>query len=136
MEHTVAEIFKKHKVALGYLFGSYVSGKPGVVSDIDVAVFLADMASPAEEAKRLGDIQFEIGRATGRERVDMVNLRTVESPVLRYAILLEGKPLVVSDIRLKHYLERKALQEFEETQVLRAVQRKILKAKAEQYVAL
>lgn len=129
MEEIIANIFKKHNVFLGYLFGSHVRGTAGPMSDIDVAVFFSCSLNPLEEDREEREIKYEIQDAFKAERVDVINLKKNKNIVLGYKILFEGRALVVLDEHFKHLLEMKYLREFEDMKYLKSVQFNILKNK-------
>ena len=135
MSDQIRDIMTKNNVVLGYIFGSYGNNKANSMSDLDVAVVLPIDMTTAEERKIEQKIQTEIGHATGIDRIDLINLRRCDNPVLRYSIIIEGNPIIVNDIALRRYLEMMAVRDFEDTRFLRSMSYNILKRKTQTYVA-
>lgn len=133
MEEKIIEIFNKHGVILGYLFGSYARGTTGPLSDIDVAVVFPREIDKEEENRKIDEIKYEIEKIFNIKRADVINLRKNTNIALGYKIVFEGKVLVVNDSNLKFSLESKYMRDFEDTKYLRSVQFKILMNKI--YVA-
>lgn len=119
-------VFEAHQVVLAYLFGSAAREEHGPLSDIDVAVVFARSVSRAEYFDRELKLAGDISRALGEDRVDVVNLATVQNPVLKYGASLEGLSIYVKSPRLKSLIERTALREYENTNYLRRVARQIM----------
>lgn len=122
----VAKILSQHGVVLGYVFGSYAHGKTTPLSDVDVAVVFGTDLPRDNYFKRELAIASDVGKLLAVDRVDVVNLETVSSPVLRHRATLRGQAVLVTDETARFCLERSILQEYEDTQHLRAVQRSIL----------
>lgn len=129
MEEIIANIFKKHNVFLGYIFGSHARGTAGPMSDIDVAVFFLRSLNPLEEDMEEREIKYEIQNAFEADRVDVINFKKNNNIALGYKILFEGKALVVLDEHFKHLLEMKYLREFEDIKYFKNNQFNILKNK-------
>lgn len=130
----IKEIMARNGVVLGYVFGSYGKNKANKMSDLDIAVVFGDGINGIEEKKLEEKIQTEIGHVAGIDRIDLVNLRKNDNPVLRYAAIIEGNPIVIKNLALKKYLERIAVRDFEDTRFLRSISYKILKKKVQSYV--
>ncbi len=81
------------QVRLVYLFGSQVSGTTGPLSDVDLAVLLAEDAVSAQSRARLEHL---FSTALEGQRVDLVILN--RAPIeLAYAVIAEGKLLYQRD---------------------------------------
>ena len=99
----LVRIFKKHKVAFAYLFGSQAKGTAGPLSDIDIAVYLDEEAA----ADKRFDSRLEVlGELTDLYKTDQVDLVVLNDapPLLAHRILKEGL-LVFSDnekVRLEY----------------------------------
>ncbi len=86
-------------VAVAYLFGSHARGTAGPLSDVDVAVLLAE-GSPAVRHLALVD---PVAEVVGSARADVVVLN--DAPVaLAYRVLRDGVRLVIHDelARVRH----------------------------------
>lgn len=83
------ETFKQQRVIFAYFFGSWVKGKTGLLSDIDIAVYLDEKISPAEffdlKLKLLGNFM-DIFKTNN---IDVVVLNDAP-PLLSHRILKEG----------------------------------------------
>lgn len=85
--------FDRAGVAAAYLFGSVAAGEANTMSDID----LAYLGTDAEVEDRLFDELYEaLQGELGEGAFDLVPLR--RAPMhLRFAVLLEGRPLLIRD---------------------------------------
>jgi len=93
----LANIFKKRKVVLAYLFGSQAKEKTGPLSDIDIAVYFDAKVSSDERF----DLRLEVlGEITDLYKTDDIDLIVLNDapPLLAHRILKEGV-LVFSDNR-------------------------------------
>lgn len=89
-------------VAVAYLFGSHARGTAGTLSDVDVAVLLADGGLPQRHLELID----AVADVVGSERADVVVLN--DAPVaLAYRVLRDGRPLVVNDeqARVRHWVD-------------------------------
>lgn len=83
-------------VVLVYLFGSQARGQGGPLSDVDIAVLLADGAPEAEAFEKRLTLMAEIGHQLGRNDVDVLILN--HSPLaLAYRVLRDGLLLYCRD---------------------------------------
>lgn len=85
---------------MAYLFGSSARGTRGPLSDVDVAVLLADDEDPLEAKLRL---MADISAAIASDDVDVVVLNVAPEP-LAFAVLRDGIVLVSRDdvARVRH----------------------------------
>ncbi|HXF57651.1 MAG TPA: nucleotidyltransferase domain-containing protein [Actinomycetota bacterium] len=93
---------RREDVVLAYLFGSVARGRAGPLSDVDVAVLLAEDGDPF---LRFLEVVEEVGRVVGPERADVVLLNT--APVaLAYRVLRDGRLLLCRDqaLRARHWV--------------------------------
>jgi uncharacterized protein len=123
----IITVLEKHNVTLAYVFGSYVRGAVSPLSDFDIAVFFGKGVPEGEHFDCELKLAREIGSIVKRDRVDVVNLQTVKSPLLKHRAVFYGEPILVGDARLRFSLERSVRQEYEDTKHLRAVQYMYLK---------
>lgn len=125
----IAAIMEKHGVVVGYLFGSAASNAKGLLSDIDVAVVFGKHIPRDAQFDHELRVASEIGTVLGEERVDVVNIMTVNNPALKYGAVLNGLPVLIKDYQLKKMLERITLREYEDTNYLRETSYNILRRK-------
>lgn len=122
----IRKIMENHGVALGYVFGSYARGKITPLSDIDVAVVFKKNVSKEEYFDRELSITHDIGQLLEIDRVDVVNLETVTSPLLKHRAAIRGICVVDHDHARRAQIEQRVLQEYEDTQYVRKVQHEIM----------
>lgn len=116
------KIFKKNHVVLAYLFGSAIRGKMTPLSDIDFAVLFSDNVKEKDYLKKELFLAYEIGKIFKIDQVDIVNLKTAKSPLLKYNIFFKGKSIYNKDKKKQFEMEKSAMKEYEDTKNLRAVQ--------------
>lgn len=88
-------------MAVAYLFGSHARGTASALSDVDVAVLLAERWAPERHLELLDAGADVVGSA----RADVVVLN--DAPVaLAYRVLRDGRPLFVNDerARVQHWV--------------------------------
>ena len=97
------------KVAFIYLFGSYVSGKIGPMSDIDIAVYLDINDKKLRFKKRC----LLIGKLLHilKKEIDLVVLNDVEDNFLLYDILTKGEVIYKKDKELYFDYKTKKIHE-------------------------
>jgi len=83
-------------VRLAYLFGSQARGNAHALSDVDVAVLLAERLSPSEQSRARLDLMSELMTLLHREDVDVVVLNQA-SLLLRHRVLRDGRLLYAAD---------------------------------------
>ena len=105
-EHDIKKIedcIKKYPVVTAYIFGSEAKGTSGLLSDIDIAVFVHEGVSKAERFDLRLRLSSELSAVMSRP-VDLVMLN--DSPVqLSYEIIRHGKLIFCSDKSTKVDLE-------------------------------
>ncbi|MBU3965324.1 nucleotidyltransferase domain-containing protein [Patescibacteria group bacterium] len=116
------EIFKENQVVLAYLFGSAARGKTTALSDIDIAVVFSDKAREKDYFKKELHLAHKIGNVFKIDRVDIVNLKTVKSPLLKHNAVFKGKLIFGKYGKKQFELESGIMKEYEDTKHLRAVQ--------------
>ena len=101
ISHNIIELFtklsenlqKEPSILFTYIFGSFGKGKPGPLSDLDIAIFL-DSSSELLEKKM--DLIGKVTEIMGTDEVDLVLLN--ESPLsLRFEVLRTGRVLFSKD---------------------------------------
>ena len=116
------EIFKENQVTLAYLFGSAARGKMTPLSDIDIAVLFSDEVKKDDYFDKILCLAHEIGKVLEIDRVDVINLGTVTSPLLKHNAVFGGKLIFGEDTKLQFELESGIMKEYEDTKYLREVQ--------------
>lgn len=116
------KIFKENQVALAYLFGSAARGKLTPLSDIDIAVLFSDKVKEEDYFNKALRLAHEIGNVFEIDRVDVINLKTATSPLLKHNAVFKGKLIFGKDRKKQFELESGIMKEYEDTEHLRAVQ--------------
>ena len=75
----VIELFKKHKIASAYAFGSVVTDKFNDESDVDLLVDLQHGLDPLDAGEHLWDLYYELKDLLHRE-VDVLTVRSMKNP--------------------------------------------------------
>jgi predicted nucleotidyltransferase len=76
-------------VSLAVVFGSFATETTTPLSDLDVAVRFESDVPHSRKVELLGELAGELGRATGIDAIDLVDLDTV-GPALGYEALADG----------------------------------------------
>jgi len=116
------KIFKENQVELAYLFGSAAMGKMTPLSDIDIAVLFSDKVKEEDYFNKALRLAHEIGNVFEIDRVDVINLKTATSPLLKHNAVFKGKLIFGKDREKQFELESGIMKEYEDTEHLRAVQ--------------
>jgi predicted nucleotidyltransferase len=125
----IIDLMRKNGAVVGYLFGSYARGTNGPLSDIDVAVAFPVSINTDDQGNRVEDIRGALERIYGRDKVDVVNVPKLRTPLLRYIITLgEGEVLFADDRSLLNRLADLARRDYEDTKPLRAIQDQYLES--------
>jgi hypothetical protein len=91
-------LMRQPDVALAYLFGSQAQGRAHPLSDVDVAVLLAEQLTPAEQSRARLRLMGELMALLQREDVDLVVLNQA-SLLLCHRVLRDGRLLFANDDR-------------------------------------
>ncbi len=116
------KIFKENQVALAYLFGSAAKGKLTPLSDIDIAVLFSDKVKEEDYFNKALRLAREVGNVFEIDRVDVINLKTAASPLLKHSAVFKGKLIFGKDRKKQFELESGIMKEYEDTEHLRSVQ--------------
>lgn len=116
------KIFKENQVKLAYLFGSAARGKTTLLSDIDIAVLFSEKVKEEDYFNKALRLAHEIGNVFEVDRVDVINLKTAASPLLKHNAVFKGKLIFGKDRKKQFELESGIMKEYEDTEHLRAVQ--------------
>lgn len=119
------EFFTRHKVVLAYVFGSFVRGKFGPLSDLDIAILFSKDIGPKDYLHKEAFLGLEIEKMTGVE-VDIINLAKPISPLLKHNAVFNGQLIFAKDKRTRFLMESAARKEFEDTKILRNRQHKFM----------
>lgn len=125
-EKNLEKILKKEGVVLAYLFGSAAREKMGPLSDIDIAVLFSDKVKKDDYFDKALHLATEIGRLFKINRVDIINLKTTRSPLLRHEAVFSGRLIFAKDKETQFQIESQIMKEYEDTKHLREVQNKIM----------
>jgi len=91
------EIFKENQVILAYLFGSVAQGRISPLSDIDIAILFSEKIRKEDYFDKELRLATKIGKLFKINRVDIINLETTRSPLLKQRAVLKGKPIFIVD---------------------------------------
>lgn len=117
------------QVKFAYLFGSQARGDAGLLSDIDIAVYVDGRMDPFR--LRLALLE-SLAHRLGTDRFDLVTLNDA-SPLLKYEVVRQG--VVIKEHRQRRIaFEVRTLSEYFDTEHLRKTQRQYLKEQLRQGV--
>ena len=116
------KIFKENQVELAYLFGSAARDKMTPLSDIDVAVVFSDKVKEDDYFNKILRLAHETRNVFEIDKVDVVNLKTATSPLLKHNAVFGGKLIFGEDRKKQFQLESGIMKEYEDTEHLREVQ--------------
>jgi predicted nucleotidyltransferase len=95
-------------IIFAYLFGGLARGAPGLLSDVDIAVFLRSPDTAPRVKERLFD---SLTDALGTLELDLVILNT--APISLVGRIIQGRRLLVDkEPFLRHRFESARLREF------------------------
>ena len=117
----LSTIFQEHHVVLAYVFGSVARGTECPLSDIDIAVLFDERVPTELQSEREFSLAKSISQVLKRERVDVINLGRIRSPVLKHRAVFFGNLIFVVDDRLRVRFEKRVLEAYEDTKHLRYV---------------
>jgi len=96
LQEFVSMVKNNDKIIALYLFGSYASGRPTSLSDIDLAVLFDRAVQPEcflpEKLRLMGDLSIILGT----DSIDLIVLNQAP-PGLGYRVIKEGKLLFARD---------------------------------------
>jgi len=103
----VKEVLEKDEnTVFAYIFGSYVAGKHGKRSDIDIAVYTRRPMKWKELVRLTLKLEDSLGT-----RVDVIDLRTAP-PLLAYEVVSKGVVVVERDREERISFENRVLKEY------------------------
>lgn len=108
------------EVAAVHLFGSLAKGTPRKLSDVDIAVTLAEEPGGREKGDLTRRLEYvaAAAKALGTDRLDLVVLNTAPLP-LRHAVFRDGKLVFVRDPRVWARFREESLRRYLDTIRLR-----------------
>ncbi|MEK7213895.1 MAG: nucleotidyltransferase domain-containing protein [Patescibacteria group bacterium] len=125
----ITDIIRRNNAVVGYLFGSHARGTAGALSDLDVAVAFPTGLNMEIQDRKIEDIRCALEKIYGRDKVDVINIPKLKTPLLRYIVTLgEGIILFADDRSLLNNLIDFARRDYEDTKPLRAIQGQYLKS--------
>lgn len=104
--------FRAEGAVLAYLFGSRAGGYAKTDSDFDIAVYLRDKKKKKDLFKKKMNLIREASRILKTERVDVVIIDEIRSPVLKFAIIKEGKVIFSSNESARIDLELSMINQY------------------------
>ncbi|MDF1557590.1 MAG: nucleotidyltransferase domain-containing protein [ANME-2 cluster archaeon] len=109
----ILEEFFKHLeyVELGYLFGSTARAEDGILSDIDIAVYLKDGLSNQDQNQKRLELISGLTTLLKSDRVDLVIMNRAP-PVLNFEVIKVNMPVYVRDRDFKLEVEQKIMSRY------------------------
>ena len=112
-------IFAKYpQVDFAILFGSYATGNPGPLSDVDIAYMLSDV-NPKEAFEIDCKLFVEITQCLGTDEISFICLN--DAPItVRFGVIADGKVIYLRNENklldfkvktMKHYIDTKGIRE-------------------------
>jgi len=109
---TTAVLQRHSDVAAAYVFGSVARGTADAESDVDIGVVYRATVRSSAHDDLADELAIAVGRATGTERVDVVDLGA-QGPIFCHRVLCEGA--------LIHEADRARRVDFESDTIVRAI---------------
>ena len=112
IKELLVPVFERYraKVVFAYLFGSMAIGEVSPLSDVDIAVYLAE-----ENRESFFDLKLalhaDISRALKRNDVDLVVLNTIRNEMLTADVIRNGVVIFDRDTETREDYELKRLHE-------------------------
>jgi predicted nucleotidyltransferase len=116
LEDRLRAALERHpEVLVAYLFGSAVRGRPGPLSDVDVAVLLAEGGH--RTGRRL-DLIGDLAAAAGTDEIDLVVLNEAPNE-LAFRVIRDGRVLLCRDERARVRHRARTILEYLDLEPLR-----------------
>ena len=119
-------LFKRHNVAVAYLFGSQAHGTAGVLSDIDIAVAFDRNINVEERKQKLAALTADLSITLKTEKIDVLDLLSTTDPLLKHRAVFSAECLYAVNPRVRFQLERSIMQAYEDTRNLRSTQYRLM----------
>ncbi|MBI2415420.1 MAG: nucleotidyltransferase domain-containing protein [Candidatus Kerfeldbacteria bacterium] len=123
----IKTIFKRHQVALAYLFGSQARGHATAHSDIDIAILFSPTVKVSRYRYHEQMLRDELHQALHSDQIDLVNLNTNYQPLLRHNAVFSGRLVYAANQLDRFHFEHQVQRDFEDTISLRNTQFRLLK---------
>jgi predicted nucleotidyltransferase len=107
----MAAIFEGHSVVFAYLFGSQARGETGLLSDVDIAIYLSEAVAREQRFDLRLTVLGELSDLLKTDAVDVVVLNDAP-PLLTHRILKEGLLLFCADERVRLEFETHAVLKY------------------------
>lgn len=133
-QERLEEVFASHGVALAYLFGSQARGRPGPLSDVDIAVLLGPEVGRDRWFQVKLDLIGALMELFRRNDIDVVVLNRA-TPVMAHEVARSGRILYEAKPGTRVAFEVSALRRYVDTKPLRRIQDQHLLDRAEEYRA-
>lgn len=104
---------KKNDIVLVFLFGSEAKGTSHNESGVDIAVLFTGSVKPKDYLKREGKLIERFCEIYPKKEINIVNLN-IASPLLRQAVILEGRLLYARSEADRILFQVQTLQEYED----------------------
>lgn len=125
IEALAAYFSNLHPVQAVFLFGSQARGTPSPLSDVDLAVLLADEFPSAGYLDFRAKTVTELMGVLRTDRIDLVVLNEA-TPLLKYQIISSGKVLHEKDASRRISFSVNSLRNFWDTRYLRNISEQYL----------
>ncbi len=129
----LGKFFKTQEyVELAYLFGSAAKDKAGVLSDIDIGVYISDRIAKAQRDQKRLELIAKLTTILKNNSVDLLIINDTP-PVLNFEIIKPNVPILVRNHDLKldveqrimsRYLDRKYHEDFLNKTLLKNIMEK------------
>jgi hypothetical protein len=115
---TIASYFRQdHNICVLYLFGSQVSGRQSLLSDVDFAVLLHPEIAKSERFLKRIELLSKMMTMFGSERVDLVVLN--DAPLtLSHKVISSRKILVENNAKMRINFEESIMRKYLDTRIL------------------
>lgn len=110
-----AALERQPEVLVAYLFGSAARGRPGPLSDVDVAVLLAE---DSDRTGRRLDLIGDLAAAAGTDEIDLVVLNDAPNE-LAFRVIRDGRVLLCRDERTRVWHRARTILEYLDLEPLR-----------------
>lgn len=119
---------KENNVVLIFLFGSEARGASHKESDIDIGVLFDRKVNPEDYLKLEGKAIEFFSEIYPKKEINVVNLN-IASPLLKQAVILEGKLLYQANTLYRILFQVQTLREYEDYLHLSKIYNRSLKLK-------
>lgn len=107
----VKEKFKKLKISLIYLFGSYLTKNMNFQSDIDIGILFSDDSYKLDKLKIFIELYKIFSEIFPDREVDIVFLNEVPL-TLKFEVVTEGKPIYFENIEDHYNFKERVIKEY------------------------